>query len=306
MNGARHYPSTVDTQIGNFERGSVTANGVELAFLEAGPPEGQLAICVHGFPDSAWTWRHLLPALADSGFHAIAPFLRGYAPSGLAPDGAYQSGALAVDLCALKQALAGDSKAVFIGHDWGAFAGYGATGWKPDHFSKLVTMAVPPVPAAASTFFSYDQIKRSFYVFFFQSPLAEMIVGGDDLVFIDNLWRDWSPGYDAGWDVARVKEAIGEPDRLSAAINYYRAMFNDETHRPEYQEAQQAAGGNPVIPTLYLHGADDGCMKVRSIEEVATFLPEGSGAVMIDRAGHFLHLEQPDEVNERVLAFISD
>jgi pimeloyl-ACP methyl ester carboxylesterase len=295
----------VDTQIGNFERRSVTANGVELAFLEAGPPDGQLALCAHGFPDTAWTWRHLLPALADSGFHAVAPFLRGYAPSGLAPDGAYQTGALAADLCSLTETLAGGAKAVFIGHDWGAFAGYGATGYKPDHFSKLVTMAVPPVPAAASTFFSYDQIKRSFYVFFFQTPLAEFVVAQDNYSFIDKLWRDWSPGYEATWDVARVKEAIGEPDRLSAAINYYRAMFNDETHRSEYQAAQQAAGGAPQIATLYLHGADDGCMKVRSIDEVATFLPEGSAAVMIEGAGHFLHLEKPEEVNERVLDFIS-
>jgi pimeloyl-ACP methyl ester carboxylesterase len=295
----------VDTQIENLKRSNITANGVDLGFLETGPVDGQLAICVHGFPDSAWTWRHLLPALADAGFHAVAPFLRGYAPSGLAPDGAYQSGALAADLCALKEEIGGSDPAIFIGHDWGAFAGYGATGWKPEYFSKLVTMAVPPVPAAASTFFSYAQIKRSFYVFFFQSPLAEGVVGADNCAFIDNLWTDWSPGFDAAWDVARVKESIGEPERLSAAINYYRAMFDGSTHRVEYAEAQQAAGGVPVVPTLYLHGADDGCMGVASIEEVAALLPAGSQAAMVEKAGHFLHLEQPGEVNDRVLRFIA-
>ncbi|MFZ0666230.1 MAG: alpha/beta hydrolase [Acidimicrobiales bacterium] len=295
----------MDNQIGNLERRNLTANGVEQCFLESGPDDGPLAICVHGFPDSAWTWRHLLPVLADAGFHAVAPFLRGYAPSGLAPDGTYQSGALAADICALKEEIAGSDQAVFIGHDWGAFCGYGATGWKPEHFSKLVTMAVPPVPAAASTFFSYAQIKRSFYVFFFQSALAEGVVGADDCAFIDNLWADWSPGYDAKWDVTRVKESIGEPERLSAAINYYRAMFDGSTHLAQYADAQQAAGGLPVIPTLYLHGADDGCMGVASIDEVAQLLPAASEAAMIQKAGHFLHLEQPDEVNDRVLRFIA-
>ena len=70
--------------------GRVTANDVEFAYLEAG--SGPLALCLHGFPDSAWTWRHLLPALADAGFRAVAPFLRGYAPTAVPADGRYQTG----------------------------------------------------------------------------------------------------------------------------------------------------------------------------------------------------------------------
>jgi pimeloyl-ACP methyl ester carboxylesterase len=85
--------------------------------LEAG--SGPLALCLHGFPDTAWTWQHLLPALAGAGFRAVAPFTRGYAPTGIPADGAYQAGALVADAVALHQVLGGDGDAVLIGHDWG-------------------------------------------------------------------------------------------------------------------------------------------------------------------------------------------
>src|ERR1700716_987245 len=101
-----------------LREGRVQANGLEFAYLEAG--QGPLALCLHGFPDSAWTWRHLLPALADGGFRAVAPWLRGYAPSEIPADGAYQTGALAADAIALHEALGGDEGAVIIGPDWGA------------------------------------------------------------------------------------------------------------------------------------------------------------------------------------------
>jgi pimeloyl-ACP methyl ester carboxylesterase len=295
----------VNSHTENLRSRSLEAGEIQLAMLEAGPDDGTLAICLHGFPDSAWTWRHLLPALADAGFHAVAPFLRGYAPSGLAPDGAYQSGAIAADTCALEEILAADRPSVLIGHDWGAFAAYGACGLRPERFEKVVAMAVPPVAAAASTFFSYDQIKRSFYVFFFQTPFAEAAVSADDYRFIDRLWSDWSPGYDASSDVARTKESIGDPERISAAIGYYRAMFDPSVHLPAYEQAQEACAGTPPRPTLYLHGAEDGCMSVEVVADTAAVLPEGSETVVVTGAGHFLHLEQPDEVEEHVLRFLT-
>src|SRR3954464_2707270 len=103
---------------------TVATPALEFGVLEAGT--GPLALCLHGFPDSAHTWRHLLPALADAGFHAVAPFMRGYAPTAVPGDGAYQTGALATDANALHEALGGDADAVLIGHDWGAAAAYGA------------------------------------------------------------------------------------------------------------------------------------------------------------------------------------
>src|SRR5262245_66368908 len=89
---------------------TVRANGLEFGLLEAG--SGPLALCLHGFPDTAHTWRHLLPALAGAGFHAVAPFMRGYAPTAVPGDGAYQVGALAADAVALHDVLGGGGDAV--------------------------------------------------------------------------------------------------------------------------------------------------------------------------------------------------
>src|SRR3954452_7530829 len=90
--------------------GRIDANGVDFAYLEAG--SGPLALCLHGFPDSAWGFRHLLPELAAAGFRAVAPFQRGYAPTEVAGDGLSQIGALGADACALHEELGGDGDAV--------------------------------------------------------------------------------------------------------------------------------------------------------------------------------------------------
>jgi pimeloyl-ACP methyl ester carboxylesterase len=280
------------------------ATGIAVGFLELGPADGPLAICLHGFPDTAHTWRHLLPALADAGFRAVAPFLRGYAPTDLAADGSYQTGALAADANALHEALGGTEEAVLVGHDWGAFAAYGAAGAEPGRWRRVVAMAVPPLPAVATGFLSYPQIKRSFYVFFFQQALADTVVAMDDLAFVDRLWRDWSPGYDPADDVAEVRRSLGDPDRLRAALDYYRAMLDPSRHVATYAACQQAADGVPPQPTLYLHGADDGCMGVELADGVQSLLAEGSATRVLDGAGHFLQLERPNEVNRAVLDFL--
>src|SRR5512135_3737472 len=107
----------------DFKRGVIQANGVRFATLEAG--DGPLVLCLHGFPDHARSFRHQLPALAAAGFRAVAPFMRGYAPSEAPRDGRYQSAVLGIDAAELIAALGYDSAHVF-GHDWGAIAAYGA------------------------------------------------------------------------------------------------------------------------------------------------------------------------------------
>jgi len=103
-----------------FKTGSVSANGLRFHYLEMG--EGPLALCLHGFPDSPWTYRHLIPELARAGYRAVAPFMRGYAPTEVPSDSHYQTGVLAADVAALHGALGGDSNAVLIAHDWGSVA----------------------------------------------------------------------------------------------------------------------------------------------------------------------------------------
>lgn len=274
----------------------ITANGIEFAYIEDGPEEGPLALCLHGFPDSARTWRYLLPALAAAGFHAVAPWLRGYAPTQVPPDGRYQTGALVADACALHDALEADGRAVLVGHDWGAMAVYGAAAHQPDRWSKVVAAAVPPPAQMGTAFFSYDQLRRSWYMFFFQSPLADMAVPMNDLAFIDRLWADWSPGYDAAEDLVQVKDALRPPENLAAAIGYYRAMFDPTRHVPELAAAQAATSLPTSQPLLYLHGAQDGCLGV----DLA-----GPDATIIDGAGHFLQVEQPEEFNRIVVDFLT-
>jgi pimeloyl-ACP methyl ester carboxylesterase len=288
-----------------MEERTVTANQLEFACLEAGPADGPLALCLHGFPDSAHTWRYLLPDLARAGFHAVAPFMRGYAPTAVPADGRYQTGALARDVNALHEALGGGGDAVIIGHDWGALAAYPAVAHQPERWRRAVTAAVPPTGSVMTSFFTYSQLQRSWYTFFFQSPLAEMALPIDDFVFLDRLWADWSPGYDATEDLVRVKQSIGDPKHIAAAIGYYRALYDAARHDPDLADEQAAALLPTPVPTLYLHGRDDGCFALEAIGDPVAFMAEGSQMVVIDGAGHFLHVEQPEVVNRRILDFIA-
>lgn len=283
---------------------TVAANGLELGVLSAG--EGPLALCLHGFPDSAWTWRHLLPKLAAAGYRAVAPFLRGYAPSQVPADGLYQPGAIASDALALHEALGGDGDAVLIGHDWGALAAYGALGHAPDRWRRAVVASVPPPATVAQAFFSYDQLQRSWYMFFFQSPLSDMAVPMDGLAFIDRLWADWSPGFDGADDAARAKDCLRDPANLTAALGYYRATIGAGPRDPEL-DLIEASGGQPIpVPTLYLHGADDGCMGSELIDDgiLASLTAEGSRVEVVPGTGHFLHLEAPEVVDGLILDFL--
>jgi pimeloyl-ACP methyl ester carboxylesterase len=279
-------------------------NDVELAYLQQGDA-GPLALCLHGFPDSAYSWRHLLPELAAAGFRAVAPFQRGYAPSAIPADGRYQTAALSLDANALHQALGGDSDAVIIGHDWGAPATYGAAVSEPDRWQRVVAMAVPPGGAMGAAFVTnLAQLKRSWYMFFFQHALADLVVPANDLAFIDMIWEDWSPGYPAGDDLAHVKAALTNPENLAAALGYYRATLGEGYRDPGLDTLQMATSTVPTQPTLYLHGANDGCIGVEVAESARDQVAPNVRIEIIEDAGHFLHLERPELVNQRILEFL--
>ena len=261
---------------------------------------------MHGFPDSAHSWRHLMPALDDAGFRVVAPFIRGYAPSTVSTTGAYQTGASAIDVCDVHQHFGGDERAALIGHDWGASIVYGAASLQADRWAKVVAMAVPPGGAISLAFLTNtDQIKRSWYMFFFQHALADMVVPADDMAFIDMIWEDWSPGYDAAVDLAHVKDALRQPEHMAAALGYYRAAIGSGFRDPAHVDAQNATQAVPGQPTLYLHGNGDGCIGPEVAESARPLVGGNVTVELIDGVGHFLHLEAPDAVNARILEFLS-
>jgi len=287
----------------DITQASADIDGMHVEWLEAG--SGPLAICLHGFPDSAHSWRHLLPELAGAGYRAVAPWTRGYAPSDLAPDGLYQAGARGRDVCELHEALGGDGDAVIIGHDWGSGAANIAAVKEPDRWQRVVLMAVPPAGRVAAGFFEYTQIRKSSYMFLFQHPLSEAIVPHDDWAFIHGLWKDWSPGFEGANDVANFVASASPDGHLAATLGYYRATFQPDLRSPDLAEWEDAGRVVPPQPTLYLHGRTDGCIGVELAAGLAADLASGSDVVIFDDIGHFMQLEDPALVNRTIVEFLA-
>ena len=283
----------------------IAANNTEFSYLECG--SGKLALLLHGFPDTAQTWRHLMPQLANAGYRVVAPFMRGYAPSAVPADGCYQTAMLARDANALHEELGGDGDAVIIGHDWGAPSVYGAAIDAPSRWKKVVGMAVPPTAAFGLAFVqNLEQLKRSWYMFFFQHGLADLVVGANNHAYIEMLWRDWSPGYDASFDLEAVKKSLADPKNLQAALGYYRATLGDGYRDSSLKALQDQMGSAvPTQPLLYLHGTNDGCIGAEVVEAAKSMSPANVQFAIVKDAGHFLQLEQPQKVNKLICDFIA-
>ena len=282
---------------------TIDANGITFSAIEAG--EGPLVLLLHGFPDHNRSWEPLIETLANAGWHAVAPAMRGYAPTEPAPDGCYQAWATGSDAVALIKALGHDS-AVLIGHDWGAAAAYAAARQSPESISKLITMSVPHGPQLGTSFITNgDQQRRSWYMFFFQTPFAEPAVQHANFAFIDRLWDEWSPGYVApAANRAALKQMFASEGVLGNTLAYYRQTFSPTPDHPEWAARRAESSGPIAVPTLYLHGADDGCIGPEISEGMEPSFPSGLRRVVIPDAGHFLHVEQPGVVAEHVTTFL--
>ena len=123
-------------------------------------------------------------------------WLPGYALSEVPSNRSYGLGALLADAVALHDASGGDERAVLIGQDSGATIAYPAAAFAPDRWARLVTLAVAPAETMSQVLLGYEQLKRLFYRFLFETPLAETAVGANDRAFLEYLWRDGSPGYE--------------------------------------------------------------------------------------------------------------
>jgi pimeloyl-ACP methyl ester carboxylesterase len=283
----------------------VQAPAVNLTALSWGPPDAPIALCLHGFPDTAYGWRKFAPQLVEAGWRVVAPFMRGYAPSAVPADGSGHIAALMADAVGVHAAVDGGTDAVLVGHDWGAITTNALAAHEDSPFRRVVAMSVPPfasVRSASALRVLPRQLRNSWYIGFNQLPrLPERHL--DRLV--RKLWRDWSPGYDATEDLRHVAEALPDRAHRTAAIGYYRALVRPSRPPKRYRHWAGAEMRLPVVPTLYLHGADDRALDPRLADRVGEHLPPGSDVGLITEAGHFLQLEQPGEVNRRVLAFLS-
>ena len=287
-----------------FDSITIEANGRTVRALEAG--KGPLIIALHGFPDLPISYRHQIPVLAENGYRVVAPYMHGYFPSAAAPDGPYEVAVLVQDVLALIDQLT-EQPAILIGHDWGATVARSAAILAPEKISKIVCMSVPtPGNFRRALVSNPKQQRRSWYVFFFQLAIAEMAIAHNDFEFIEQLWQEWSPGWSYPQSVmSEIKEAFRQPSVLKAALGYYRSLYNPALQHPDFADIRKRLNDPIPVPTLYLHGANDGCIGVETTEGMESAFLRDFEIHIIPSAGHFVHQEQPEVVNQLITHFLA-
>lgn len=293
------------------ERFTVEVPHLRFAALSWGPEQGRLMLCLHGYPDTAWTWRRLGPHFAERGFRVVAPFMRGYAPTEFARDGDYGVGALMADAFALHDALDGDSDAVLVGHDWGGLTANGVAAHPDNPFEKVVSMGVPlvaglkPGTGTARRLLARlpRQMRMSWYIGYQQLPgISERSLHR----VVPRLWRDWCPpGYAAREDLENLFAALPDSRHRTAALLYYRAQFRPLRRTRRHRTLERySLWVPPRVPMLVMHGRIDGAIDAEIGRLGARALPVGSRHETINGAGHFMHLDQPDVVHRLIADYV--
>ena len=275
-----------------------------LTFSAQAMGDGPIVLCLHGFPDNAGSFRHQLPVLADAGYRAISLTLRGYELRSIPADGDYTIETIATDILAVIDSL-GKGPVHLIGHDWGAAVAYVAAAAAPERFQSLTVMAVPHAGRFAREGLRIPkQLRLSWYMGFFNIPwLSDWVVSRKEYAFIRRLWADWSPGWQPETGVLDdVIRTLSQPGVRSAALGYYRAALSIKALLVSAKEAHYLV----PVPTLALSGERDGCISSDVFEQlmVARDFPKGLTFSRIAEAGHFLHQEQPGQVNRKIVDWL--
>ena len=282
----------------------VEANGLRFEVDVCGQSD-TLALCLHGFPEHSFSWRHQLPMLADLGYQAWAPNLRGYGnttrPEGLA---AYSIENLMADVAALIDA-SGCKQTVLIAHDWGALIAWLFAMRQIRPLQKLIICNVPhPVPAQRAMRAGLSQLKKSWYIFFFQLPwLPEWMLGRDNARAVGEALRGSSSNPDAFTDdvVDVYARNAAQPGALTAMVNYYRALIRGGGAR-----RQQRIGYPDIdIPTLMVWGEDDIALTKETTYGTEECVPNLT-IRYLPRVSHWVQQDAPDAVNAMMSAFLTD
>jgi len=310
---------------------TVEANGIRMHLAERG--EGPLVLLCHGFPESWYSWRHQLTALAEAGFHAVAPDMRGYGQTDQ-PQAIdrYTLLHLVGDMVGLLDAL-GEERAVIAGHDWGAPVAWLSAQLRPDRFRGVIGLSVPfraREPVRPTTLMPQTE-DAVFYQLYFQTPgVAEaeyernartvfraglIAISGDappDTRPFGMMPRRGSPfRWDAeppplpGWlTEADVDFYTAEFTRAGfrGGLNYYRNIDRN-------WELLAPFDGLPItVPALYLAGDRDPVVHFpgmdRHIANLARFVPQLRQTIILPGCGHWTQQERAAEVNTAMLEFL--
>ncbi|VIO74138.1 alpha/beta fold hydrolase [Bradyrhizobium ivorense] len=305
---------------------TITANGIDMFVREAG--EGPLVVLCHGWPELSYSWRHQITALAAAGFHVVAPDMRGFGRTSAPADvGAYSIFDTVGDMVALVAAL-GEKQAVIIGHDWGAPVAWHAALFRPDIFTKVAGLSVPPPFRGRGRPLETlcEGGITNFYWQYFQPPgVAEAeferdvistmrLVLGRGVSDPDSMFVDEAKGFLGKLPGDKpLPTWLSEADIAEFAHNYRRSGFrgglnwyrnldrNWELTAP-WQDAQIHQ------PSLFIAGSNDsvitGLIGAKRVADMERVLPNLKQKLIIEGAGHWIQQERPDEVNAALIAFL--
>lgn len=275
-------------------------NGIRLHWVEAG--SGPLVVLLHGFPEFWYEWRHQIPALAAAGFRVAAPDLRGYSLSDK-PRGvdSYRAGRVMDDVAALIGHL-GEERAHVTGHDWGGVIAWHLAIRRPETVDRLAILNAPHPAIFARELRRPRQMRRSWYVAFFQLPiLPEAVFRANGYAMLGRVFRNRAVRKDAYTDddIRRYVDAASQPGALTAMINYYRAAG-----RSAFRRASKDSGDGGIVraPTLVIWGEQDFALGIHNLNGLDRYVPD-LRIERIPQASHWVPNDAPEQVNRLLIAF---
>ncbi len=269
--------------------------------------EGKTLYLIHGFPDCAENFQNQIDFFSNNGYKVVVPYLPGYHEDD-EPLDTYQTLRVAEVLIEFIGSISGEEKIYLYGHDWGAPIAYGISQLRPDLISKFSAASVPHGISVQTAFLTDgDQQRKSWYMFFFQLPLADLSVPLNDYEFIHRLWREWSPDLKNYQEYSKkVISVLDKPNVLDKALAYYRSTFQESLQIDRINtKSIELLSSKIQPPCLYFHGKNDGCIDYKLTEGMENLF-ENLEIKLLEDCGHFLHLEKREEFNETLLKFFTN